>query len=348
MTDAVLLRELESIAADNVNRHLNTTKGLVPARLCAVAGGPQFRGHRRPGLGAGAVVTGRGGPCGDDHQSADRGQSAVLPPRGSGQLLPGRPVGCLGEPLDRRGEPARHRHPRLPGGHPRRSIWVRWSGPGWSTSPTDSRRLQEELAKHDSDFLMSVSYVTFQELATRVSHRNTGKVCDDPIADRLLRPDRRRREPAHDLLPQYLQCGPGPCTGPDRWTRWRLCVENFRMPGQGMPDFRRNGVMMAKHGIYDLRQHMDEVVMPMLRKWRIFERTDFERHGRGAPRATGHVPGGPGRQCRAASRNSGTGCWPARRPGGSCAPAERVTARRSGRALPPRCTARCRGDRGSR
>ena len=31
-------------------------------------------------------------------------------------------------------------------------------------------------------------------------------------------------------------------------------VENFRMPGQGMPNFRRNGVMMAKHGIYDPRR----------------------------------------------------------------------------------------------
>ncbi|WP_336672302.1 acyl-ACP desaturase, partial [Tsukamurella sp. USMM236] len=34
--------------------------------------------------------------------------------------------------------------------------------------------------------LHSVAYVTFQELATRVSHRNTGKVCQDPIADKML------------------------------------------------------------------------------------------------------------------------------------------------------------------
>ena len=32
----------------------------------------------------------------------------------------------------------------------------------------------------------SVIYVTFQELATRVSHRNTGKACDEPIANQLL------------------------------------------------------------------------------------------------------------------------------------------------------------------
>ena len=37
-----------------------------------------------------------------------------------------------------------------------------------------------------SNFLHSVAYVTFQELATRVSHRNTGLACGDPIADRML------------------------------------------------------------------------------------------------------------------------------------------------------------------
>src|SRR5215470_5422585 len=32
----------------------------------------------------------------------------------------------------------------------------------------------------------SVIYVTFQELATRVSHRNTGKACNETVADQLL------------------------------------------------------------------------------------------------------------------------------------------------------------------
>ena len=56
-------------------------------------------------------------------------------------------------------------------------------------------------------------------------------------------------------------------------------AQNFQMPGAGMPNFRRNGVLMAKHGIYDLRQHLEEVVMPVLRKWNIFERTDFTARG---------------------------------------------------------------------
>ncbi|MDV3129351.1 acyl-ACP desaturase [Mycobacterium sp. 21AC1] len=136
----------------------------------------------------------------------------------------------------------------------------------------------EELEKHDSAFLMSIAYVTFQELATRVSHRNTGKICGDPIADRLL-----QRIAADENLHMIFyrnMCGAALDLSPDQALDGvAAVVENFRMPGQGMPNFRRNGVLMAKHGIYDLRQHMDEVVMPVLRKWRIFERNDFSARG---------------------------------------------------------------------
>ncbi len=46
----------------------------------------------------------------------------------------------------------------------------------------------DELEEHADELglLHSVAYVTFQELATRVSHRNTGKACKDPIADKML------------------------------------------------------------------------------------------------------------------------------------------------------------------
>ena len=91
----------------------------------------------------------------------------------------------------------------------------------------------------------------------------------------LRRPDRRphapahrrRREPAHDLLPQHLRRGAGPRRRTRRSRPSRDIVTNFQMPGAGMPNFRRNGVLMAKHGIYDLRQHLEEVVWPVLRKW---------------------------------------------------------------------------------
>ena len=50
---------------------------------------------------------------------------------------------------------------------------------------------------------------------------------------------------------------------------------NFKMPGFPVPEFRRKALMIAVGGVYDPRIHLDEVVMPVLKKWRIFEREDF-------------------------------------------------------------------------
>ena len=47
------------------------------------------------------------------------------------------------------------------------------------------------------------------------------------------------------------------------------------MPEYTVPDFRRKAVIIAVGGVYDPRIHLDDVVMPVLKKWRIFERDDF-------------------------------------------------------------------------
>ncbi|MCW2617847.1 MAG: Fatty acid desaturase, partial [Modestobacter sp.] len=52
-------------------------------------------------------------------------------------------------------------------------------------------------------------------------------------------------------------------------------VIRFEMPGATMAGFRKNSVLIAKAGIYDLRLHHDEVIQPVLRAWKVFERTGF-------------------------------------------------------------------------
>ncbi|MFE3077355.1 acyl-ACP desaturase [Nocardia tengchongensis] len=130
----------------------------------------------------------------------------------------------------------------------------------------------------NAGFLFSVAYVTFQELATRISHRNTAKICDDPIAERMLARV-ALDENLHMIFYRTL-CGAALDLVPDQaMEAIDLILENFRMPGTGMPNFRRNGVLMAKHGVYDLRQHLEEVVQPVLRQWDIFGRNDFGARG---------------------------------------------------------------------
>ncbi|MCP2288163.1 acyl-ACP desaturase [Nocardia amikacinitolerans] len=123
-----------------------------------------------------------------------------------------------------------------------------------------------------------IAYVTFQELATRVSHRTTGQVCDDPVADRML-----QRIAADENLHMVFYrnvAGAAFDIDPDQaMESVTMVVKNFAMPGAGMPNWRRNGVLMVKHGIYDLRQHLDEVVLPVLRIWKVLERDDFTARG---------------------------------------------------------------------
>ncbi|GFG74406.1 acyl-ACP desaturase [Mycobacterium botniense] len=120
----------------------------------------------------------------------------------------------------------------------------------------------------------SIIYVTFQELATRVSHRNTGKACNEPVADQLMARIsadenlhmifyRDVSEAAFDIAPNVAM-----------WSLHRV-LRHFKMPGFLVPEFRRKAVIIAVGGVYDVRIHLEDVVKPVLKKWRIFERDDF-------------------------------------------------------------------------
>jgi acyl-[acyl-carrier-protein] desaturase len=120
----------------------------------------------------------------------------------------------------------------------------------------------------------SVIYVTFQELATRVSHRNTGKACDETVADQLLARV-SADENLHmifyrDVSEAGLEIAPN-----QAMKSLHRVLRNFTMPGYTVPEFRRKAVIIAVGGIYDPRIHLDDVVLPVLKKWRIFEREDF-------------------------------------------------------------------------
>jgi acyl-[acyl-carrier-protein] desaturase len=118
----------------------------------------------------------------------------------------------------------------------------------------------------------ALAYVSFQELATRIAHRNTGRMCGDPVAERLLSrvatDENLHMVFYRDLVRAAMEIDP------DR-TVVAIAAEvlGFQMPGTGIPQFTRKSVQIAKAGIYDLRIHRDEVVVPVLRHWKVFDRT---------------------------------------------------------------------------
>jgi len=125
----------------------------------------------------------------------------------------------------------------------------------------------------DKTGLQAVAYVSFQELATRVSHRNTGAATGCPLAEQLLARV-ATDENLHMVFYRNLVAAALDRAPDETMAAIRDEVVGFRMPGQGMPGFARNSVTIANAGIYDLRLHHDDVIAPVLRYWKVFDR-DF-------------------------------------------------------------------------
>lgn len=145
----------------------------------------------------------------------------------------------------------------------------------------ENLRMQHMAAGYDSGDktpLQAVAYVSFQELATRVSHRNTGKATGCPLADQLLARI-ATDENLHMVFYRNLVNAAFEMAPDATMEAIRDEVVNFEMPGANMPNYTRSAVAIAKAGIYDLRLHHDDVVMPILRFWKVFERTDLGPRG---------------------------------------------------------------------
>ncbi|MEV6209470.1 acyl-ACP desaturase [Kitasatospora sp. NPDC051914] len=118
--------------------------------------------------------------------------------------------------------------------------------------------------------LHTVAYVAFQELATRISHRNTGRSSGDPVCDRMLA-QVANDENLHMIFYRNLLKAAFELAPDQAMQAVDEVVTNFRMPGHGMPGFERAAVRIALGGVYNLRVHHDDVLQPVLRHLGITE-----------------------------------------------------------------------------
>jgi acyl-[acyl-carrier-protein] desaturase len=129
------------------------------------------------------------------------------------------------------------------------------------------------------DVLHSLVYVALQELATRLSHRNTGRMAGDPVAEKLLSriaaDENLHMVFYRDLITAALEMVPDQAL-----LALAAEVKDFGMPGASVQGFLQRKVLIAEAGIYDVRLHRDEVVAPLVRHWQALEipaRTDAGR-----------------------------------------------------------------------
>jgi acyl-[acyl-carrier-protein] desaturase len=123
--------------------------------------------------------------------------------------------------------------------------------------------------------LDGVVFTSLQELATRISHRNTGIVTEDPIAEKIcsrIATD----ENLHYVFYRDLAAAAFEVDPSNMLLALRRQVKGFAMPGAEMPGFHAKAKAMAVAGIYNFRIHHDQVLAPVLLKhWRITELADL-------------------------------------------------------------------------
>ncbi|MET7297577.1 MULTISPECIES: acyl-ACP desaturase [Embleya] len=131
---------------------------------------------------------------------------------------------------------------------------------------------------HMDNPLHVIAYVTFQELATRVSHRNSGRTCGDPIAEQLLAKV-ATDENLHMVFYRNLLKAAFEIAPDQAMRAVTEMVTDFRMPGHGISGFERAAAKLAVGGVYNLPIHQNDVILPVLRNLKIMERTDLGPEG---------------------------------------------------------------------
>ncbi len=113
--------------------------------------------------------------------------------------------------------------------------------------------------------LDGVVFTTIQELATRISHRNTGELTDDESAKRLCSRV-ATDENFHYVFYRDMAQAAIELDASAMVMAMHRQILNFAMPGAGIPGFRKKAKAMATAGVYNLRIHLEQVLRPVLDK----------------------------------------------------------------------------------
>ena len=122
-------------------------------------------------------------------------------------------------------------------------------------------------------------YVALQELATRIAHRNTGRLLGDgagyDVMMRVAADENLHHLLYRDLTSVAIELDPSSLV-----QAIERQVVDFEMPGTGIPGFAAHAAAISRAGIYDLAIHHDQILAPVvLRHWRLESITGLDSDG---------------------------------------------------------------------
>jgi acyl-[acyl-carrier protein] desaturase len=134
----------------------------------------------------------------------------------------------------------------------------------------EGRRVQMKKAEvpEPETFADLICYVSFQERATQIAHRNTGAHLpkDDKMGRNVLALV-AGDETKHYMFYRDLAMAAFAIDPSAMMIAATKQVANFAMPGTGIPSFTRHAVRIAREGIYGLGQYLRDVLEPVLTVW---------------------------------------------------------------------------------
>ena len=118
-------------------------------------------------------------------------------------------------------------------------------------------------------------YVALQELATRVSHVNTGRLLPDPIGTKIMARVGGDENFHHmfyrDVVTTAFEIAPS-----EMMRAAAAQIQSFAMPGVGIPGFNEHARVIEQAGIYNLDIHANKILGPMVEYWGLAEMTGLD------------------------------------------------------------------------
>ncbi len=135
-----------------------------------------------------------------------------------------------------------------------------------------------------------LAYLTMQELATRIAHRNTGRLLADDAGFEVMKRV-AADENLHFLFYRDVASAALEVVPSEMVIAIDAEVRNFEMPGTGIQNFASHARAIAREGIYDFAIHHDQILAPVvLREWKLEDLVGLSDEAeRARDRVTAHI-----------------------------------------------------------